>query len=87
MLRHPNVCGFMTEPILAEAGVIVPQEGYLAEVRRLCTQNKVLWICDEAMTGLGRTGLLLGADHECVKPDILTLGKALSGGMYPVSTW
>uniref|UniRef100_A0A0A9XLR1 Ornithine aminotransferase n=1 Tax=Lygus hesperus TaxID=30085 RepID=A0A0A9XLR1_LYGHE len=85
ILRHPNVCGFVTEPIQADVGVIVPQEGYLAEVRRLCTQNKVLWVCNEVMTGLGRTGLMLGADHECVKPDILCLGKSLSGGMYPVS--
>lgn len=75
----------MMEPIQGDYGVIVPNEGYLAEVRRLCTQNKVLWICDEALTGLGRTGAMLGVDYECVKPDILVLGKSLAGGMYPVS--
>lgn len=85
ILKNPNVCAFMIEPIQGDYGVITPNEGYLAEVRRLCTQNKVLWICDEVLTGLGRTGAMLGVDYECVKPDILVLGKSLSGGMYPVS--
>ncbi|XP_014244619.1 ornithine aminotransferase, mitochondrial-like [Cimex lectularius] len=85
ILRNPNVCGFMVEPIQGDYGVCLPQDGYLAEVRRLCTQHKVLWICNEVLTGLGRTGLMLGVDHECVKPDILVLGKSLAGGMYPVS--
>lgn len=75
----------MCEPIQSEYGVMVPLDGYLAEVRRLCTQAKVLWIADEVMCGLGRTGYMLGVDHECVKPDILCLGKSLGGGMYPVS--
>ncbi|XP_014254502.1 ornithine aminotransferase, mitochondrial-like isoform X1 [Cimex lectularius] len=85
ILRNPNVCGFMVEPLQCDCGVMVPQDGYLAEVRRLCTQHKVLWICNEVVTGLGRTGLMLGVDHECVKPDILVLGRSLAGGMYPVS--
>ncbi|KAL1139864.1 hypothetical protein AAG570_006841, partial [Ranatra chinensis] len=84
-LKNPNVCGFMIEPIQSEAGVLMPSDGYLAEVRRLCTQNKVLWISNEVMTGLGRTGAMLGVDHECVKPDILTLGRSLGGGVMPLS--
>ncbi|KAG8236665.1 hypothetical protein J437_LFUL014392 [Ladona fulva] len=75
----------MVEPIQGEAGVVVPSEGYLRGVRELCTKYNVLWIADEVQTGLCRTGKLLAVDHEQVKPDILCLGKALSGGLYPVS--
>ncbi|XP_022200219.2 ornithine aminotransferase, mitochondrial [Nilaparvata lugens] len=81
----PNICAFMVEPIQGEAGVVVPDEGYLKEVRRLCSQHNVLWIADEVQTGLGRTGRLLCCDHDRVRPDLLVLGKALSGGVYPVS--
>jgi ornithine--oxo-acid transaminase len=84
-LTHPDVAAFMVEPIQGEAGVIVPDEGYLSEIRRLCTKNHVLWIADEIQTGLCRTGKMLACDHELVKPDILILGKALSGGTLPVS--
>jgi ornithine--oxo-acid transaminase len=82
---NPNVAAFMVEPIQGEAGVIVPDDGYLKKVRELCTKYNVLWIADEIQTGLGRTGKRLACDHEGVKPDILILGKALSGGMMPVS--
>lgn len=71
--------------LIGEAGVVVPDDGYLKEVRRLCTQYKCLLIADEVQTGLCRTGKLLACDHENVRPDILVLGKALSGGMYPVA--
>ena len=81
----PNIAGFMVEPIQGEAGVVVPNEGYLLGVRALCTKYNVLFIADEVQTGLGRTGKRLACDHEGVKPDILVLGKALSGGVYPVS--
>ncbi|CAK9059872.1 Ornithine aminotransferase [Durusdinium trenchii] len=74
-----KVCAFMVEPIQGEAGVVVPQDGYLKRVRELCTKHKVLWIADEVQTGLGRTGKLLACDHDGVRPDILVLGKALSG--------
>ncbi|XP_055794183.1 ornithine aminotransferase, mitochondrial isoform X2 [Salvelinus fontinalis] len=84
-LRDPNVAAFMVEPIQGEAGVVVPDPGYLAAVRRLCTQNNVLFIADEVQTGLARTGRRLAVDHEEVRPDIVILGKALSGGVYPVS--
>jgi ornithine--oxo-acid transaminase len=84
-LTHPDVAAFMVEPIQGEAGVIVPDEGYLSEIRRLCTKNHVLWIADEIQTGLCRTGKMLACNHEQVKPDILILGKALSGGTLPVS--
>lgn len=84
-LKDPTVCAFMMEPIQGEAGVVVPDEGYLKGVRELCTQNNVLWIADEVQTGLGRTGKRLAVDHENVKPDILVLGKALSGGVLPVA--
>ncbi|CAK9118299.1 unnamed protein product [Durusdinium trenchii] len=80
-----KVCAFMVEPIQGEAGVVVPQDGYLKRVRELCTKHKVLWIADEVQTGLGRTGKLLACDHDGVRPDILVLGKALSGGVLPVS--
>lgn len=84
-LKDPTVCAFMVEPIQGEAGVIVPDAGYLTSVRRLCTKYNVLFIADEVQTGLARTGKMLACDHEGVRPDILILGKALSGGMYPVS--
>jgi ornithine--oxo-acid transaminase len=84
-LQDPNVAGFLVEPIQGEAGVNVPDEGYLAKVRALCTEYGVLLIADEIQTGIARTGKLLAVDHENVKPDILILGKALSGGVLPVS--
>uniref|UniRef100_A0A336MRX1 Ornithine aminotransferase n=1 Tax=Culicoides sonorensis TaxID=179676 RepID=A0A336MRX1_CULSO len=84
-LQDPHVCAFMVEPIQGEAGVVVPSANYLNEVRRLCTKHNVLWIADEVQTGLGRTGKMLCVDHNNVKPDIIMLGKALSGGVYPVS--
>ncbi|XP_050348927.1 ornithine aminotransferase, mitochondrial [Nymphalis io] len=85
MLQDPTVAAFMVEPIQGEAGVIIPDDGYLRKVRELCTKYNVLWIADEVQTGLGRTGKLLAVEHEGVKPDILILGKALSGGVLPVS--
>lgn len=84
-LQDPLVCGFMVEPIQGEAGIKVPHEGYLKGVRELCTKYNVLWIADEIQTGLGRVGKRLAVDYENVKPDILVLGKALGGGVYPVS--
>lgn len=84
-LQDPNTAGFMVEPIQGEAGVVVPDEGYLKGVRALCTKYNVLFIADEVQTGLARTGKMLACDHEEVKPDILVLGKALSGGLLPVS--
>ncbi|RPE08296.1 ornithine--oxo-acid transaminase [Chitinophaga lutea] len=84
-LQDKNVAGFMFEPIQGEAGVVVPDEGYLSKVRQYCTDAGVLMIADEIQTGLGRTGLMLACDHENVRPDILVLGKALSGGVLPVS--
>lgn len=84
-LQDKNVAAFMVEPIQGEAGVVVPDEGYLSKVRELCTAYNVLFIADEIQTGLARTGKMLACDHENVKPDILILGKALSGGVLPVS--
>jgi ornithine--oxo-acid transaminase len=84
-LANKNVAGFLVEPIQGEAGVIVPENGYLAKAKQLCEQANVLFIADEIQTGLCRTGKMLGCDHEQVHPDILLLGKALSGGMIPVS--
>lgn len=83
--QDPNVAAFMVEPIQGEAGVIMPSDDYLKQVRALCTQYNVLWIADEVQTGLGRTGAMLCCDHAQVKPDILILGKALGGGVFPVS--
>lgn len=83
--KNKNVAAFMVEPIQGEAGVNVPDEGYLKGIRALCDQYNVLFIADEVQTGLGRTGKMLCCDHEDVKPDILILGKALSGGVMPVS--
>ncbi|MCU0405476.1 MAG: ornithine--oxo-acid transaminase [Ignavibacteriaceae bacterium] len=84
-LEDPNVCAFMVEPIQGEAGVMVPDEGYLKKVYNLCKSKNVLFIADEVQTGLCRTGKLLACDHENVRPDILILGKALSGGVMPIS--
>lgn len=84
-LSDPTVAAFMVEPIQGEAGVVVPQDGYLKAIRKLCDRHQVLWIADEIQTGLARTGKRLAVDHEGVMPDILLLGKALSGGVYPVS--
>lgn len=84
-IKDPNTAAFMVEPIQGEAGVVVPDEGYLKGVRALCTKYNVLFIADEVQTGLARTGKMLACDHENVKPDILVLGKALSGGILPVS--
>ncbi len=83
--EHDNVAGFLVEPIQGEAGVYVPSEGYLTKAKELCEKHNVLFIADEVQTGIARTGKLLAVDHENVKPDILILGKALSGGAYPVS--
>ncbi len=80
-----NIAGFLFEPIQGEAGVYVPQEGYLKGARELCAEHDVLFIADEVQTGIARTGKLLAVHHEEVQPDILILGKALSGGVYPVS--
>lgn len=84
-LSDPNVAGFMVEPIQGEAGVVVPDNGYLRQAKNLCEKNNVLLIADEIQTGLARTGKMLASDYEEVRPDILILGKALSGGLYPVS--
>ena len=84
-LARPNVAGFLVEPIQAEAGVFVPDQGYLKKAAELCKKHNVLFVADEVQTGLARTGKLLACDHEGVRPDILVLGKALSGGVYPVS--
>jgi ornithine--oxo-acid transaminase len=84
-LQDKNVCAFMVEPIQGEAGVNVPNDGYLAQVKALCSKYNVLLICDEVQTGLCRTGKMLASDYENVRPDILILGKALSGGVMPVS--
>ena len=84
-LQDETVAGFLVEPIQGEAGVVVPDEGYLAEAHRLCKEANVLFMADEIQTGLARTGKMLACDHEGVHPDILILGKALSGGVLPVS--
>jgi ornithine--oxo-acid transaminase len=84
-LEDPNVAGFLVEPIQGEAGVHVPSDGYLKKAYAMCREKNVLFIADEVQTGIGRTGKLLACDHEGVRPDILILGKALSGGVYPVS--
>jgi ornithine--oxo-acid transaminase len=84
-LEDPNVAAFMVEPIQGEAGVFVPDDGYLKKAKELCKAKNVLLICDEVQTGLARTGKMLASDYEEVKPDILILGKALSGGTMPVS--
>lgn len=85
VLENKNVVGFLVEPIQGEAGVYVPDAGYLAKAKELCAANNVLFIADEVQTGIARTGKMLAVNHENVQPDVLILGKALSGGMYPVS--
>lgn len=85
LATNPHVAAFMVEPIQGEAGVVVPDDGYLAGVRKLCTHYNVLFIADEVQTGIGRTGKMLATDYENARPDILVLGKALSGGVMPVS--
>lgn len=84
-LEDPDVAGFMLEPIQGEAGVVVPDEGYLLKAYEMCKKKNVLFIADEVQTGIARTGKLIACEHEDVKPDILILGKALSGGVMPVS--
>ncbi len=84
-LEDPNVAGFLVEPIQGEAGVMVPDDGYLKKAYDLCKARNVLFIADEVQTGIARTGKLLACEHEGVRPDILILGKALSGGVYPIS--
>ena len=84
-LEDPNVAGFLVEPIQGEAGVVVPEHGYLKTAFEMCKAKNVLFIADEVQTGVARTGKLLACDHEGVRPDVLILGKALSGGVYPVS--
>lgn len=85
VLSNKNVAGFLVEPIQGEAGVFVPDTGYLAQAKKLCADNNTLFIADEVQTGIARTGKMLAVHHENVQPDILILGKAISGGMYPVS--
>ena len=84
-LKDPNIAGFLVEPIQGEAGVYVPDKGYLAKAAAMCREKNVLFIADEVQTGIARTGKLLACDHEEVKPDVLILGKAISGGVFPVS--
>jgi ornithine--oxo-acid transaminase len=81
----PNTCAFLVEPIQGEAGVIIPRDGYLQQVAEICRENNVLFIADEIQSGLGRTGKLFAHQHEDVRPDLVIIGKALSGGFYPVS--
>lgn len=85
LATEKNIAGFLVEPVQGEAGAYVPDEGYLKKCYDLCRQHQILFIADEVQTGIGRTGKLLACDHENIHPDILILGKALSGGMYPVS--
>jgi ornithine--oxo-acid transaminase len=82
---NPNTAAFLVEPIQGEGGIIVPPDGYLASCAEICRRNNVLLICDEIQTGLGRTGRLLASEHDGIKPDGVLLGKALGGGLYPVS--
>lgn len=84
-LQNPNVCGFWLEPIQGEAGVYMPEAGYLKKAETLCKKHNVLLMMDEVQTGIARTGKMLASDHEDVRPDLLILGKAISGGFYPVS--
>lgn len=85
IVNTKNVAGFLVEPIQGEAGVYVPSDGYLSKAKELCEKHHILFIADEVQTGIARTGKLLAVDHENVKPDILIMGKALSGGVYPIS--
>jgi ornithine--oxo-acid transaminase len=82
---NPNTAAFIVEPIQAESGILIPPEGYLKGAKEICEKNNVLFVADEIQTGLGRTGKLLGCDHEGVKPDVLVLGKSLGGGCYVIS--
>ncbi|WP_283242762.1 ornithine--oxo-acid transaminase [Marinifilum caeruleilacunae] len=84
-LKDPNVCAFLVEPIQGEAGVYVPEDGFLKKAYDMCKANNVLFVADEVQTGIARTGKLLAVDHEGVRPDVLILGKAISGGVMPVS--
>ena len=84
-LQDPNVCAFMVEPIQGEAGVFVPADGYLAACKEACREKNVLFVADEVQTGIARTGKMLACDHEGIRPDMVILGKALSGGVLPVS--
>jgi ornithine--oxo-acid transaminase len=84
-LKDETIAGFLVEPIQGEAGVVVPDDGYLSKAYQLCKKSRVLFIADEIQTGLARTGKMLACDHENVRPDMLILGKALSGGVLPVS--
>ncbi len=84
-LKDPNVAGFLVEPIQGEAGVFVPSDGYLSATYKLCKEHNVLFMADEVQTGIARTGKMLACDHDNVRPDVLILGKAISGGIYPVS--
>ena len=81
----PNTCAFLVEPIQGEAGIVIPPAGYLREAAAICRENRVLLMCDEIQSGLGRTGELFAYMHEGIKPDVLIVGKALSGGFYPIS--
>ncbi len=81
----PDTCAFLFEPIQAEAGILIPPDGYLQDAAQICRQNRVLMVADEIQTGLGRTGRLMACDHDGVQPDAYLLGKALSGGVYPIS--
>jgi len=83
--NNSNIAGVLIEPIQGEAGVVVPDDGFLSNVKDLCSENNVLFIADEIQTGIARTGKMLACDHESIKPDILILGKALSGGVFPVA--
>ncbi|MBA3899974.1 MAG: ornithine--oxo-acid transaminase, partial [Bacteroidetes bacterium] len=85
LIENKNIAGFLVEPIQGEAGVIVPDEGYLTKCANLCRKHNVLFIADEIQSGIARTGKMLACDHEQLKPDVLILGKALSGGVLPVS--
>ena len=85
LTQAANIAAFMVEPIQGEAGVVVPHDGYMAEVKKLCQKHNVLMIADEVQTGIGRTGYALAVDHDNCKPDLVVLGKALSGGVLPVS--
>jgi ornithine--oxo-acid transaminase len=87
-LKHaitPNTCAFLVEPIQGEAGIVIPTDGFLKEAAQICRDHRVLMICDEIQSGLGRTGKLFAYQHEGIKPDVVIVGKALSGGFYPVS--
>jgi ornithine--oxo-acid transaminase len=82
---NPNTAAFIVEPIQAEAGILIPPEGYLKDAKELCEKHNVLFIADEIQTGLGRTGKFFGCEHEGVKPDLVVIGKSLGGGVYPIS--